>query len=419
MICGIDFGTSNSTLGVMVAGKPRLLPLEGEHVTLPSAVFYDEEERLTRFGRDAVAAYAARHEGRLLRALKSVLGSALVDETTQIAGRQVPFTSIIGDFLAHLKARAEKAGGSELTQVVLGRPVHFVDGDDTADRKAQEQLEQIAGSRGFKEIAFQYEPVAAALDYERAVSGEELVLVADIGGGTSDFSLVRVGPSRAGKPDRRQDILANTGVHVGGTDFDYRLSVGQVMPLLGLGSLMRLGNGARVAVPAVHYHDLATWHRIVFLYTRKCAAELASLRRDSLSPGLLERLHTVVESQLGHYLASRVEAAKVALSAGQSARVALDFIEADLQADLDRGGFEAAIGRELAGIEGAIGGCMAKAGIAPDEISAVFLTGGSTAVPAVHRACTRLVPQARIVEGDKFGSVGLGLAMDAGARFGG
>ena len=417
MICAIDFGTSNSTVGLAAGGAARLIALEGDHVTLPSAVFYDFEDHITRFGRDATRAYTAHHEGRLLRALKSVLGTALIDETTQLGNRNLSFKTIIGTFVAHLKTRAETEAGRELTQVVMGRPVNFIDGDEVADARAQDQLEEIVRGQGFKEILFQYEPVAAALSYENTITEEQLVLVADIGGGTSDFSLVRVGPSRRGSADRWDDILANTGVHVGGTDLDLRLSLGQVMPLLGHGSRMRLSNGGEVAVPSLYYYDLATWHRIVFLYTRKFMAELSDMERTSLAPALIRRFANVVRERQGHLLAGHVEAAKVRLSDAQSAEIDLQFIEQELRAVVGREEFECNIERELEAIEKTVAECMAQAGVTSGHVSAVFLTGGSTAVPAVFQACTRLLPTSRIIEGDKFASVGLGLTLDAQKRF--
>ncbi len=418
MVIGIDFGTSNSTVGLSDEDGTRLITLEDEQVTLPSAVFYDLEDRIIRYGRDAVSAYTAAHDGRLMRALKSVLGSSLIDETTQVGDRRIAFTSIIGQFVGHLKHQAEQESGQPISSVVLGRPVHYVDGDEAADRRAQSRMEEIARTQGFDEIEFQYEPVAAALSYEAGLATEELVLVCDIGGGTSDFSLIRVGPARAGKIDRAQDILANTGVHVGGTDLDFRLSLYQVMPLLGMGSRLHLSTGGETALPLRPYHDLATWHRIVFLYNQKCLDTLGDIRRSAVSPHLVDRLIGIVEKRQGHLLAAIVEDAKIDLSGQDRAGIDLSFVEPDLAAIADIGRFQQDIASELRAMVGAIDQCVRLAGIAPAEIDAVFLTGGSTMMPVIHRACVAAAPHARIVEGDRFGSVGLGLALDAAARFG-
>ncbi|TAG29382.1 MAG: Hsp70 family protein, partial [Rhodobacterales bacterium] len=229
--CGIDFGTSNSTLGLADATGARLLPLEEGSVTLPSAVFWQTEGAPPLFGRAAISAYLEGAEGRLMRGLKSTLGSGLIHEKTAVGGRAVSFREVLARFIGHLRAaqQAVAPGG----RVVLGRPVHFVDDDPAADAAAEATLAEIARDCGWTEVAFQFEPIAAALHYEQTAPKEELVLIVDIGGGTSDVSVVRVGPGRAALPDRSADILANDGIRVGGTDFDRLLSLSEALPHLG------------------------------------------------------------------------------------------------------------------------------------------------------------------------------------------
>ena len=235
--CGLDFGTSNSAIGVARDGTIALAPLEGDRTLMPSAVFFDEENRgRVAFGSEAVAAYVGQTEGRLMRPLKTILASPLIDETTSLGGRKVPLVDVVELFVRHLKHRAEALAGEEITAVVHGRPVCFVDDDGAADARAQDVLELVARRVGFRDVAFAYEPIAAAHDYEQTAQAEELVLIADIGGGTSDFSLVRIGPRRSGRLDRADDILATAGTRLGGTDFDSALSLAAVMPLMGLGT---------------------------------------------------------------------------------------------------------------------------------------------------------------------------------------
>jgi len=208
--CGLDFGTSNSALGVVKDGALALAPVEGDDTLIPSAIFFDFETKgRILFGRQAIDTYISQHEGRLMRALKSILGSPLIDESTAVGHRRIRLTEVVEMFVRHLKQRAEDFLGREIDQVVHGRPVRFVDRDDAADAKAQSVLEGIAKRVGFRDVIFEYEPLAAAYHYEDSVSQEELVLVADIGGGTSDFSVIRIGPERRNRPDRRDDILAN------------------------------------------------------------------------------------------------------------------------------------------------------------------------------------------------------------------
>jgi hypothetical chaperone protein len=188
--CGLDFGTSNSALGVMRGNAPVLAPVEGDAKLIPSAIFFDFENRgRVIFGRDAIDTYIGEHEGRLMRALKTILGSPLIDEATAVGSRRIKLTEVVEIFIRHLKARGEAFADCEITQVVHGRPVHFVDGDEVADARAQSVLKDIAHRVGFRDVLFEYEPIAAAFHYEETALREELVLVADIGGGTSDFTV--------------------------------------------------------------------------------------------------------------------------------------------------------------------------------------------------------------------------------------
>src|SRR5882724_7345435 len=210
--CGLDFGTSNSAIGIARDKTAMLAPIEASSTLIPSAVFFDYEAKgQVLFGNEAISAYVGQTEGRLMRALKSLLGSPLIDEATSLGRRKVPLTKVVEIFVRHLKHKAEAFAGQEITTVVHGRPVRFVDDDDTADARAQAVLETIARRVGFRDVVFVYEPIAAAHHYEQTVQGEELALIADIGGGTSDFSVIRVGPQRRARPDRSQDVLANAG----------------------------------------------------------------------------------------------------------------------------------------------------------------------------------------------------------------
>ncbi|CAM5560537.1 molecular chaperone DnaK [Mycolicibacterium aubagnense] len=412
---GIDFGTSNSTVGVIENGRPHLVALEDGNATLPSAIFFNFEEGSTLFGRRAIADYTDSVEGRLMRALKSVLGSSLAHEKTRIQARTLAFTDIIGLFVAHLKAQLDRHAGQPVENVVLGRPVRFVDEDDAADAEAQNQLEKAARKQGFKHIDFQFEPIAAALDYEHTLNREELALIVDMGGGTSDFSIVRVSPERSAAMDRKGDILANRGVHIGGTDFDRLLSIAHVMPELGY--LTPTKDGKR-NLPAGYFVDLATWQRINLLYTQKAMLDLRQIRYEAARADLVDRLIEVVEHRFGHALATKVERAKIALTDQDEATVDLALPGANFSALLSKQGLENTIRGEVGRVTQTVADTLADAGVKPTDITAVFLTGGSTAIPLARRSILALVPGAKVVQGDAFGSVGLGLALDARRKFG-
>jgi hypothetical chaperone protein len=417
--CGLDFGTSNSTLACQIQDRMELVAVEENSRTLPSSIFFDFNDNSISFGRAALSRYVDGAEGRLMRSLKSVLGSSLMEETTRIKTRVYTFKEIIGLILGRLKAAADAATGADVAHVVLGRPVHFVDDNPEADRNARDALEEIARAQGFRKVAFQYEPIAAALAYEQSVTREEFALIADIGGGTSDFSIVRVSPEGRTRADRSQDVLANKGVHIGGTDIDRLLSLRAVMPLLGLNSERRGDFGAKILpVPNGVFVDLATWHRINLLYKPEVARELRSLLRHSLSPELIERLIAVIESRRGHSIALAVEAAKIALSTQEEAGIDLGEVERGFVVEATPRLLHEAIADRLGALGRTLEETLQASGLRGERIDSVFLTGGSTAIPAVRNVVTSLTPQARVVEGDLFGAVGLGLGLDAMRKFG-
>ncbi len=412
--CGVDFGTSNSTVGCHRPGSPLLLPLEDGKVTLPSVVFFNAEDNTTSFGRAALADYLAGHDGRLMRSMKSLLGTNLMDGQTEVHGRAIRFRELLVQFLKELKRRAEQAAGTEFTQAVMGRPVHFIDDDENADKLAETTLGELARDAGFTEVAFQFEPIAAAFAYESGIEREELVLVVDIGGGTSDFTLVRLSPASAAKTDRRDDILATAGVHVGGTDFDKYLSLACVMPALGLGS--RLTNNSDV--PSSYYFNLATWHTINFAYSQKVWRELQDVYRDARERDKLARLLKLIDRQDGHWLAQKVEEGKIALSDAEDVHMQLDRLAPDFMIALARASFNDAITHLVARIETTVDGLVRAAGIGADKVDTVFFTGGSSGVPLLRQRIASMFPSARHVEGDLFGSIGAGLARDAFRKFG-
>jgi hypothetical chaperone protein len=410
---GIDFGTSNSAIATVGPdGLARLVPLEGAETSLPSAVFFNGEDRTIHFGRDAVSLYLTGVEGRLMRSLKSLLGSSLLKEKTHTPNGLVSFQDIISRFLSELGTRARQHLGVESSRVVIGRPVHFVDEDPVRDRQAQAAMMKAAHAAGFTEVSFELEPIAAAFDYERRVGRESLTLIADIGGGTSDFTVVRLGPARAARRDRADDILATSGIHIAGTDYDRKLSLEQVMPLLGL---RHIGPHGR-EVPAPVFFDLATWHLINWLYTPRVRQQALDLRTDYSDKRLHDRLLTVLDHRLGHRIASDVEQAKIRSSGSdEPAVIDLSYIEPGLAARLEAADAERQLAGLLEQVMGSARECIHRAGLETARLDAIYLTGGSSALKPFQQALRRTFPGVPLVEGDMFGGVASGLAY-AGQR---
>lgn len=406
---GIDFGTSNSAIAWRDAqGQARLIALEGEATAMPTAVFFNLEEHRLQFGRDAVNEYLAGTDGRLMRSLKSLLGSALMQEKTTIGNQQVSFTDIIGIYLRELAARAKRVTGRDPDEVVLGRPVHFHDDDPERDRQAQDTLAQAAREAGLGEVSFQLEPIAAAFDHERAFTQDAVVLIADIGGGTSDFTVVRLGPGRRARHSRADDILATTGVHIGGTDFDHRLSLEGVMPLLGY---RHVGPKGR-EVPSGVFFDLATWHLIQWRYSPQALRDARELRSDYSDAALHRRLMAVLEYREGHRLAHEVEMGKIHASrTGQTAHLDLGCAERGLQADISAQALHTQLDALLQRTVACAQDCVRAAGLSAADLNGLCLTGGSSALTPFREALSAAFPGVPLLEGDLFGGVAAGLVL--------
>jgi len=410
-ILGIDFGTSNSAAALMhPAGHIEVMALDGNRNEMPTAVFFPLEHQPVLYGSEAMRAYLCGTEGRLLRSLKSLLGSALMEEYTAVGDQSVRFFDIVVLFLKELKRRCEMLWGQPLDRAVLGRPVHFVDDNPERDALAEFTLGQAAKQAGFTRHSFQLEPIAAALDFEQRVDRETLALVVDIGGGTSDFTVIRLHPSRSAFRDRASDILSTTGVHIGGTDFDRLLDLRTVMPFLGY----QHQNARGRPVPNSIFFDLSTWHLIQQTHTRKALHFAKELWTDYQDLALHRRLMEVVEGQFGHRILNSVEAAKISCSVtGQPADLVLDFLREPIVAWIDAEGMESALQKAVEQVVNCASACVAQAGL--EAVDVVYLTGGSSALKPLVSALQARMPTTTLVEGNRFGGVACGLAVTGAA----
>lgn len=400
---GVDFGTSNTSAAVLEGARVRLLQLEPGRTSVPSAIFLDFDARRMLVGTEAVAALVEGREGRLLRAIKRVLGTPLMREPRQLLNRRMTLVELVGEVLASLRARAEAETGGPLTRVLAGRPVGF-HAEPERDAQAALDLAEAYRLAGFEELAWMAEPEAAA----RACGVTDgLGLVVDVGGGTSDFTVfaAREGALR---------VLAQAGVRVGGTDADRALSLARVMPLLGLGTRLRAEIGGAWHDAAVApFHELATWERIGFLQTPAMAREAARWQRLAERPERIARLHTVLEGSLGFDLAFAVEAGKIAANGAEASegRIDLGVIEPGLAAPLPPD----ALARDLAPLaravaEGAVR-ALDRAGVAPEAVTHLVHVGGSSLLRPVRQAMAAMLPHAQPVETAAFTAVAEGLAM--------
>lgn len=428
---GIDFGTSNCTAGWLTGQQPSLVALDGDSHYLSSALYIERQKStdddqdepylneslsllLARGARVFLGQQAHRQysenplAGIFIRSPKSMLGSRLTPAQSQIY-RQI-CTLLLGDILQ--KARQHRP---ELHYAVLGRPVHFQGIDGAAgDERAEAILRQAASEMGLKDIQFAYEPVAAAMEFERSLSREQLVLVVDIGGGTSDISLIRLGPSRMQHLDRSADLLGHAGRRIGGVDMDIKLAIYGLMPLLGRGSQANNGRPLPNALfsDAVNIIDIQAQENF---YRPQTASEISSLIKQAADPIAVSRLQQLYQQHLSYYLVQGAEQAKIALAEQQQTIVSLQRLETDLQQSLSLEQLDQAIYLELNGIRKLIEQSLAGAGSKPD---CIFLTGGASAAKGVVAVLQNLLPDVPLIRGDRFGSVGKGLCSIAARIYG-
>lgn len=410
--CGFDFGTSNSAIGVVNNDEVVMVPLESGNSLIRTAIFIDAEERELLFGNEAVAAYLNSHEGRLMQSIKSVLGTPLMHEKTNVLNQMMPFSSIIGLFISEAKKRAEQYCGHEISDVVLGRPVRFNDNDDELDVQAENILREVAANQGFKNIEFQLEPIAAAKAFQSNHHIEGNLLIVDIGGGTSDFTLL------ASDTTQGHQILGTSGIHIGGTNLDQVLALKKIMPELGMNTLMKTMNGSNITIPSTWFHQLSTWHQINGLYQPAIIKNIQHSLVTALDTKRTHRLIKVLKKQYGHRILEDVEHSKRCLSGSDRTTVSLDEIENGLHIEVNKDEFEQIIEPVIVSIRDKINELVSHCGLRNDSIDYVFYTGGTTLIPMVQHTINKMFPNSQALTGDMLHSVGIGLTLDAGERFG-
>ncbi len=421
---GIDFGTTNSTVArargnshVEVVAFPTS---KGETYSFRSVLYLEQTKQAGRLrthsstGPSAIEHYlAAENKGRLIQSLKSYLSDRALTGTA-VFGRHRTLEDLISRILVDLRRGAETQFHSPVGYAMVGRPVRFVGAENEADELfALDRLRQAFTAAGFARVDFEMEPVAAAYAYESTLDHDELILIGDFGGGTSDFSLLHVGPGIRKRGRKPQDLLGNSGVGLAGDAFDARIVRKLVSPALGSESLARSLNKLLPAVPAWIYANLERWHYLSFLRTSNVVEILKSARLRALEPEKIEALITLIDEDLGYHLHQAVQRLKFELSHAKSAQFHFRDGSMDLSIGVTREAFEGWIAEDLQTIERCVDGLLESSGISRRQVDRVFLTGGTSFVPAVRHIFKERFGEDRIRTGDEFVSVARGLALRA------
>jgi hypothetical chaperone protein len=424
MQIGLDFGTTNSSIArLATAGGIELahFPFGNAFTESFRSLLY--LERLREAGRVTIKSWSgpagiehylgADDKGRLIQSLKSFLSSRSL-QTTEIFGRHFKLEELIANILRDLRAQAEKQFGAPVRAAVVGRPVTFVGAESAEDNQyATERLKLAFEKAGFEQVSFEYEPVAAAYHYESTLDHDELILIGDFGGGTSDFSLLRVGPSRSRYGDS-SGVMGNEGLPLAGDAFDAKIVRHLVSPALGAGSLLN-SFGKMLPSPTWVYFKVERWHHLSFLKSRETLNMLRSVLAQAVEPEKIEALLYLVEHDLGYQLHRAVQQVKIGLSQRENEVFRFQDGDVALEIPVQRSEFENWIAEELDAIEQSVTALLAKTGIHEKEVDKVFLTGGSSFVPTVRRIFESRFGGHKIRTGDEFTSVARGLAL-CGAR---
>jgi len=423
---GLDFGTTNSAIAALVGSQSTLAEFPsagGATSTFPSVLYFErrKEGTITRLtsaaGPKALHNYLeAEEKGRLIQSLKAYLADRRFDGTAVFSG-YYSLEDMIALIGRHLLTDA--TGLSPMpSRVVVGRPVNFSSAESLDDNEfALGRLRAAIEKCGFTDIAFEYEPVAAAYSYEQTLDRDELIMIGDFGGGTSDFSILRVGPTRRHRGRAREDIIGTDGVAVAGDAFDRQIIRKLVAPRLGLGSEYFSPPDKFLPIPAWPYERLERWHHLSFLNTSKNLEMLEQLRRSALIPERLEAFVHLIKSEMGYRLHEAVRRVKFDLSIDAEAQFEFQCEPVSIAKKVTRADFEKWIEPELTMMAGCVDRLLGATGVSSRDVDHVFLTGGSSFVPAVRRIFVERFGADKITGGSELTSVATGLSLCAAARW--
>ena len=421
---GLDFGTTNSSIAWLGPdGVPQLasFPSLGGLTESYRSLLYLEMEKVA--GRSTIKSYsgpagmehylAAESKGRLIQSLKSFL-AAKTFVSTEVFNKSFTLAELIAAILRDIRIEAEKLCGAKIGAVVLGRPVRFVSSNSTEDDEfALGRLRDALKLAGFGRVVFELEPMGAAYHYESTLEHDELIMIGDFGGGTSDFSLLRVGPTYKVMTRRGKSLLGNEGVGLAGDAFDAKIIRNLVSPALGLGTQIRSFQKL-LPVPSWVYNKLERWHHLSLLRNKDTLRMLESVHVQAVSPERIQALIDLVEADLGFQLHKAVQILKVQLSSSENATFEFDQAGVEIKAKVERIDFEGWISPELKAIQECVDRLLTNAKIPAASVDRIFLTGGSSFVPAVRRIFESRFGAGKIQAGNEFTSVARGLALRAG-----
>jgi hypothetical chaperone protein len=404
---GIDFGTTNSALAIVNEETQTIC----HTLIIPSLIYFFADRNAGYVvGDEAIAAYLADGmKGRFIKSVKQILSRSSFIET-RIQGKRYNASDLVAIILTELKQRADQLIQEDCRKAVIGRPVFFDDDDTQKDTLAQNRLNNAVEQAGFTEVRYQYEPIGAAFAYERTLTQKENVLVADLGGGTTDFTYLVLDPAMAGSKDRKKDMMATGGVYVGGDSLDAAFMWEKGTPYFGKHTQYQAAPGKYLTVPKSLFANICSWEQMNFFNSLRIQKDIENYYHYSGKDRKFKNLITLLENNLGYSVFRAIERTKIALSDADTARFSYHQMEIDMEDQVTLVEYEQVIAKEVDRIAIALDSFMNQNNIEPGDVDTLFLTGGTSQVRRIQKLFSEKMPHVNLRSGDNFQSVAKGLA---------
>jgi len=408
---GIDFGTTNSALAIYDEESKEI----HSTIIIPSLIyFYHQFNGVSApnyvVGEEAITAYLKDDmKGRFIKSVKQILSRSSFSET-RIHNKKYNASDLVAIILKELKDRADQLIGQDCKKAIIGRPVFFDDDNVQKDTLAQTRLNKAAEIAGFVDIRFQFEPIGAAFAYEKSLVKKENVLVADLGGGTTDFTYLVLDPEKVGSKDRKNDMMANGGIYIGGDSFDSSFMWEKGTPYFGKNTQYEATPGKVLTVPKSLFANICSWEQMNFFNGLRIKKDIEDYYYFSGNDPQFKNLITLIENNLGYSVFQSIEKTKITLTNSDNAMFNYHNMDINIEEEIPLSDYEQIIAKDVNRIANYLDEFMLQNNIDPQNIDSLFLTGGTSMVGSIQKLFKNRFPHVKLNSGDNFKSVAKGLA---------
>lgn len=408
---GIDFGTTNSALSIYDEEKKEIIA----SIIIPSLIYFPQVQPAGEtlnyvVGEGAIDAYLNDGmKGRFIKSIKQILSRSSFIET-RIHNKRYNASDLVALILKDLKAKADEIIGYDCQKAIIGRPVFFDDDSSIKDTLAQTRLKKAAEIAGFLDVRFQFEPIGAAFAYEKTIPKKEKVLVADLGGGTTDFTYLILDPAKVGSIDRKNDMMASGGIYIGGDSFDSAFMWEKGTPYFGKHTLYEATPGKILNVPISLFANICTWDKMNFFNSLRIKNDIQDYYHYSKKDLKFKNLITLLDNNLGYSVFQSIEKTKITLSDEQVSSFTYSNMDIEIDEEISRAQYDAIIEKDIRKINAYLDEFMLKNNIKVEDIDSLFLTGGTSLVGGIKNLFKTKFPHIPVNSGDNFTSVANGLA---------